>query len=108
MAKTLFKKGNPGGPGRPKGSKHSLSEDYLKAMAADFAVHGEEVIEQVRIKKPDVYLKCIAMLVPKDYRIESEVHHFVIKATPELTVDQWRTLHQLSNAKDIKALEVLQ
>lgn len=61
----------PGNPGRPKGSRNKLGEDFVAALAADFAEHGSKVIVDVRTDKPDVYLKVIAQVIPK------EVHHTV-------------------------------
>ena len=89
---TQFKKGNPG---RPKGSKNVITVAYLNAIAADFKKHGKQVIETVRKKQPDVYLKLVAQLVPKDVVLETDVRHFVINAEPELTVEQWREKHGL-------------
>lgn len=63
-----FKVGNPG---RPKGSRNKLGEDFVAALAEDFAANGKQAIETVRTEKPDAYLKVIAAVVPK------EVHHRV-------------------------------
>ena len=60
-----FKKGNPGGPGRPKGSRSKLSEAFLKALSDDFTEHGLATVEKVREDKPDVYLNVIGKLMPK-------------------------------------------
>jgi len=89
---TQFKKGNPG---RPKGSKNQITKAYLNAITADFYKHGKSVIEAVREKQPDVYLKLVAQLLPKDVVLESEVRHFVINAEPELTTRQWQEKHGL-------------
>jgi hypothetical protein len=62
-----FKPGQSGNPpGRPKGSRNKLEEDFLSALAADFEQHGEAVIQKVRETKPEVYLRVIADLLPKD------------------------------------------
>ena len=41
----------------------------LQALAEDFENHGAEVIERVRIEKPETYLKVIASLLPKDLNL---------------------------------------
>jgi len=53
------------GGGRPAGARNRLSTAFLLAMAKDFAAHGEGVIRVVRTEKPDVYLRCIASIIPK-------------------------------------------
>ena len=68
---TLFQKGQSGNPnGRPKGAKHKLSEDFLKALSADFQEHGATVIESVRTEKPSDYLKIVSYLVPKELHLK--------------------------------------
>jgi len=61
-----FKAGNPG---RPKGSRNKITKEFLDALAADFEIHGAVVIEKVRRERPDVYLKLIAQLVPRDWDV---------------------------------------
>ena len=61
-----FAAGNRGGPGRPRGSRHRLSEALLEQLAADFAQHGPSVIERVRTEDPASYLRVIVALVPKE------------------------------------------
>jgi hypothetical protein len=62
---TQFKLGNPGGPGRPKGSRSKLSEAFLKALSDDFQEHGVKVIHKLRDDKPEVYIGSIVKLMPK-------------------------------------------
>ncbi len=59
---TQFKKGNPG---RPTGSRNKLSEDFLCALAEDFAENGAEAIAATRQSKPEAYLGVIGKLMPK-------------------------------------------
>ena len=66
-----FAQGNPGGPGRPKGSKHRLSEAFIAALAQDFDEHGAESIRRVWQDDPSTYLRVIASLVPKDMQISA-------------------------------------
>ena len=59
----------PGNPGRPKGSRNKLGEDFIAALAEDFTKHGAVTIEQVRRERPDVYLRVIGALLPKDLNL---------------------------------------
>ena len=59
------------GGGRPAGARNRLSTAFLLAMAKDFEAYGEGVIRVVRTEKPDVYLRCIASIIPKEFSIES-------------------------------------
>lgn len=62
-----FKPGKSGNPnGRPQGSRHRLSEDFIKALADDFADHGVETIRAVREADPAVYVRVIASVLPKE------------------------------------------
>lgn len=65
-----FTKGVSGNPaGKPKGARHQLTENFVKALSDDFAEHGVAAIKAVRSEKPDQYLKVIASLVPKDVNL---------------------------------------
>jgi hypothetical protein len=77
---TRFKPRNPGGPGRPKGSKDRLSNEFLSALAADFTKHGDAVIAAVRRKAPAVYLRIVADLVPKDLNLMVMSHEEALRA----------------------------
>ena len=78
---TQFKAGQSGGPGRPKGSKNKVTEEFLRVLAADFKKHGKSVIERVRKESPEVYIRLAAQLVPKDI----DVRH-----SGDVTVQVWR------------------
>ncbi|MEP3277050.1 MAG: hypothetical protein ABJN26_06220 [Stappiaceae bacterium] len=58
--------------GRPKGSKHKLGEAFVAALLADFEEHGADVIQEIRETKPDIYLKVIASIIPKDVNITAD------------------------------------
>jgi hypothetical protein len=67
-----WKPGQSGNPyDRPKGSRNKLSEEFIQALAADFEEHGRAVIRQVRETKPEVYLKVVASLLPKDVNLNT-------------------------------------
>jgi hypothetical protein len=55
--------------GRPKGSKHALSEEFIAALCEDFKQHGTAVIEKVRDEKPADYLRVIASIIPKEIAV---------------------------------------
>ena len=59
--------GNPAG--RPKGSRNKLSEDFIAALYDDFQNHGSAAIAACRAEKPDVYVRVIASLLPKDVNL---------------------------------------
>lgn len=61
----------PGNPGKPKGSRHALGEAFVKALHDDFEKHGVETIAKVREDKPDAYVKVVASLLPKEFKIET-------------------------------------
>jgi len=61
----------PGNPGKPKGSRHALGEAFVKALHDDFVKHGVETIAKVREEKPDAYVKVVASLLPKEFKIET-------------------------------------
>ena len=66
-----FKPGQSGNPkGREKGSKNHITKAFLEALTEDFLAHGKDVIERVRDERPEVYLKLVALLVPKDLDVK--------------------------------------
>ncbi len=66
-----FKPGQSGNPkGRERGSKNHITKAFLEALTEDFLAHGKDVIERVRKERPEVYLKLVALLVPKDLDVK--------------------------------------
>lgn len=62
-----FKPGQSGNPaGKPKGARHKLTNDFVKALADDFSEHGRAAIVSVREEDPGKYLEIVTKLVPKD------------------------------------------
>lgn len=67
-----FKPGQSGNPkGRAKGSRNKLGEAFVAALHEDFLEHGPSVIADVRVNRPDAYLRVIASILPKEIKIES-------------------------------------
>ena len=66
-----FLTGNSGG-GRPKGSRNKLGEQFLEALAQDFAEHGQQAIVDCREEKPTEYVKIVASLLPKELLVRKD------------------------------------
>jgi hypothetical protein len=60
--------GNPAG--RLRGSRNKLSEEVICALLRDFRKHGEKAIAKVRRTQPAAYLKVLALLVPREHKVE--------------------------------------
>ena len=68
-----FQPGQSGNPqGRPKGARNRLGTQFLEALETDFNQHGAEAIALVREKKPEVYMRVVADLLPKEANINVE------------------------------------
>ena len=47
-----------------------MSEAVICALLRDFREHGQRAIEKVRQTQPGAYLKVLALLVPREHKIE--------------------------------------
>jgi hypothetical protein len=82
---TQFKPGQSGNPkGRPKGARNRLGTAFLEALEADFNQFGHQVVAQVREKKPEVYMRIVADLLPKEASVNVEAS--------EAFVNLWRRI----------------
>ena len=80
-----FQPGRSGNPaGGPIGSRHrqQLNGEFVAALLRDFRHGGPKAIERVRRAQPAAYLKILALLCPRDHKVE---HRNLIK---ELTDEQ--------------------
>src|SRR6516225_9531735 len=53
-----------------RGSRNKLSEAVICALLRDFSKHGEKAIAKVRRTQPAAYLKILALLVPREHKVE--------------------------------------
>ena len=62
--------GNPAGG--PVGSRHrqQLNGEFIAALLRDFRHGGPKAIERVRRTQPAAYLKILALLVPREHKVE--------------------------------------
>ena len=89
---TQFQVGNPGGPGRPKGSKNQLSEDFLRELHRVFQEGGRQALETMCADSPGEFIRVCANLIPKEFLLEiaqEEKTTWVINAGPALTDEEW-------------------
>ena len=91
-----WKPGESGNPaGRPKGSRNKLSEEFVAEVYADWCEHGAAAIQTVRETRPDVYVKVVASLLPRQVQAE------VTGPTHEDRVADWR----LSDGARVRPLD---
>src|SRR5262245_22595157 len=80
-----FQPGRSGNPaGAPVGSRHrqQLNGEFIAALLRDFRHGGPKAIERVRRTQPAAYLKILALLCPREHKVE---HRDLIK---ELTDEE--------------------
>jgi len=69
-----WKPGQSGNPkGRPKGSRHKLSEAFVSDLYQLWQEGGVELIRAAAIKSPVEMVKVVASLVPKDFNLKHDV-----------------------------------
>jgi hypothetical protein len=67
----LWQPGVSGNPaGRLRGSRNALTEEVICALLRDFRKHGEKAVAQVRRTQPAAYLKILALLVPREHKVQ--------------------------------------
>src|SRR6516164_5276563 len=68
-----FQQGRSGNPaGAPVGSRHrqQLNGEFIAALLRDFRHGGPKAIERVRRTQPAAYLKILALLCPREHKVE--------------------------------------
>lgn len=107
-SKGRFKKGVPNiaqSKGGRKPSRDKLSNDFITALSNDFEKHGVASIQTVRQEKPVEYLKLVAMLIPKEHKVE--VSHEVKELTDVQVLARIRDLEAAIVAETGQALQDL-
>jgi hypothetical protein len=75
-----FKRGQSGNPkGRPKGARNRIGAQFLEALEADFNKFGPQAIALVRERKPEIYMRVVADLLPKEANINVEAGEAFVK-----------------------------
>jgi hypothetical protein len=64
----------PGISGNPHGNRHRtrhlLNQEFMQALLLNFRHQGKKAIEKVARNQPGVYLKILALLVPREMKVE--------------------------------------
>ena len=65
----------PGLSGNPLGNRHHtrhlLNQEFIQALLLHFREHGKKAIEKVAREQPASYLKILALLVPREHKVEN-------------------------------------
>src|SRR5262249_26853831 len=107
MPTNLWQPGVSGNPaGRLRGSRNKLSEEVICALLRDFREHGQKAIGKVRRTQPAAYLKVLALLVPREHKVE---HSNVIKSLSdqelEAMVEYLQTLLEPQAGGSVRVIE---
>jgi hypothetical protein len=88
--------------GRPRGSRNRLTGDFMRALAADCAEHGEGTIRVLRMERPTEYVRIIASLMPREITIENVFGDMDDAALDELVL---KIKEQLAAAREQPKVE---
>ena len=70
----VFLKGKKGGPGRPKGSRNKLTEQFLSDVYNAWQESGETCIAEMIADKPGDFVKLVATIIPKEATLNINDH----------------------------------
>jgi hypothetical protein len=66
-----FRRGVSGNPhGNRHRTRHLLNQEFIQALLLHFRQHGKKAIEKVAREQPASYLKILALLVPREHKVE--------------------------------------
>jgi len=66
-----FRQGVSGNPhGNRHRTRHLLNQEFMQALLLNFRHEGKKAIEKVARNQPGVYLKILALLVPREMKVE--------------------------------------
>jgi hypothetical protein len=66
----LFRPGQSGNPnGRPRGSRNKLADNFVQDLASAWEQHGVAALEAVARDQPEVLIKVVAQLLPRDLNL---------------------------------------
>jgi hypothetical protein len=84
--KMTFQQGLSGNPGGNRHrTRHLLNQEFMQALLLNFRHEGKKAIEKVARNQPGVYLKILALLVPRELKLE---HSGGVKAMSDEQLEQ--------------------
>ena len=84
--KMTFQQGVSGNPGGNRHrTRHLLNQEFMQALLLNFRHQGKKAIEKVARNQPGVYLKILALLVPRETKVE---HSGGVKAMTDEEIEQ--------------------
>jgi len=84
LAKHAFKPGNPGGPGRKKGSRNLFAEDFLADFHNAWVAHGQNALLVMAAEKPAEFVNAAVKILPKVVEVHDPVGELDRAITAEL------------------------
>src|SRR6516162_3754248 len=102
-----FKQGLSGNPhGNRHRTRHLLNQEFMQALLLHFRQHGKKAIEKVAREQPAAYLKVLALLVPREHKVE---HSDVIKSLSdqelEAMIEYLKTSLEAQAGSPVKVIE---
>jgi hypothetical protein len=84
--KMTFQQGVSGNPGGNRHrTRHLLNQEFMQALLLNFRHQGKKAIEKVARNQPAVYVKILALLVPREMQVE---HTNSIKQMTDEQIEQ--------------------
>jgi hypothetical protein len=81
-----FQQGVSGNPhGNRHRTRHLLNQEFMQALLLNFRHQGKKAIEKVARNQPAVYLKILALLVPRELKLE---HSGGVKAMSDEQIEE--------------------
>lgn len=74
VKRVIGKPFQPGNPGKPKGVKHKLQEDFLRDVKEAWDKMGSVAIASMIDQKPHEFVKMVASLMPKEATLNINDH----------------------------------
>jgi len=92
-----FENGNPGGPGRPKGSRNKLGEVFCTELLKQFEEHGVQAITDVREANPANFINTISKVCPSHLAVSGYLD--VEELDREWTIEFVESKNSIDNVK---------
>src|SRR5215468_9392697 len=67
-----FLMGNIGGPGRPKGSRNKLAQEFIDACYDSWQTHGAAALDRMATETPAKYCALMANLIRQHFKVEHD------------------------------------